>query len=315
MNTKRLMHKFGRSDFWGSKFYRLLIYVLLFDLAFVFLFPFFYMVITSLKTASDLMDSSIMWIPKEIEWKNYRNAYFALQYGRTVFNSAIVASLSILGHLASCSLAAYAFARYSFKGRDALFLIVLLSIVVPTQVIIVPMYIQFSKLNWLGSYLPLIIPTFFGFGLKGALFIFIFRQFFVGLPPDLENAARIDGCGGFRTYWRIILPISKAAILVVSVLAMVWHWNDYFEPSLYLTKPKRWLVPQMLPAMYDRMLSMGLDDMDEFLDTQVIEEGMIIFNEGVVLAGTFLVVLPILIPYFFVHRYFQESIARTGLTE
>jgi multiple sugar transport system permease protein len=315
VNTKRIAQKLGRADFWSGKFFRLLIYILLFDLAFVFLFPFLYMVITSLKSSSDLMDTSILWIPKEIEWKNYRNAYYALQYGRSVFNSAIVTSLSIFGHLASCSLAAYAFARYSFKGRDALFLLVLLSIIVPAQVIIVPLYIQFSKLDWLGTYLPLVVPTFFGFGLKGALFIFIFRQFFVGLPPDLENAARIDGCGGFRTYLRIILPISKAAILVVSVLAMVWHWNDYFEPNLYLTKPKLWLVPQMLPAMYDRMLSMGLDDMSEFLDAEVIDEGMIIFNEAVVLAGTFLVILPIMIPYFFVHKYFQESIARTGLTE
>jgi len=303
---KLLKAKVGKKGYWTRSVYNLFVYVLLFDLGFVFLFPFLHMIVTSLKSPDDLIDTTVRWIPKMLFWRNYVTAADALNYFTYFKNSVLVTVLCIVGHILACSFIAYGFARFNFKGRDLLFMFVIITLLVPPQVIIMPLYIQYSKFRWMNTYLPLIMPTFFGFGLRGGLFIFIFRQFFLGLPKELENAALIDGCGFMRTYWRIILPISKSAILVSSVLSMIWHWNDSFEPVIYLSSPKKWLLPIVLPQMYETLKSMQIGDL-------MLEP--IFFNEGVVMAGTFLVLFPLLVVYLILQHQFVEGIERTGLVE
>ncbi|AEE95250.1 carbohydrate ABC transporter permease [Mahella australiensis] len=298
--STRLLEAAKSRSFWSNIIFQIAIYILLLDFAFVFLFPFIYMIITSLKSPTDLLDMAIRWIPKSLYLDNYSMATLALNYWTYLKNSIFVTVLSIVGNILSCSFVAYGFARCKFRGRDMLFLVVLLTLIIPPQTIVVPLFIQYSRMNWINTYLPLIIPTFFGMGLRGGLFVFIFRQFFRGLPYELEDAARIDGCSSFRIYWNIIMPISKPAILVSAILSMVWHWNDYFEPSIYLMSPEKGLLPMILPQMGFNLGQIGYETVEKF-------------NAAVVMAGTFLVVLPLLIVYIILQRQFMEGIERTGL--
>jgi multiple sugar transport system permease protein len=289
----------------GSLVYRLMVYILLFGVAYVFIFPFLYMIVTSLKSPVDLADFTINWVPSTLHWTNYKLAAEVLDYPIHFRNSILITAFSVFGHIVSCSFIGYGFARYQFPGKKILFGLVILSIIVPIQTLIVPMYIMYSNLEWVDSFLPLILPTFFGFGLRGGLYIFIFRQFFLGLPRELEEAAKIDGCNFFRIFWNIVLPISRPAILVSAVLGMVWHWNDYFEPSIYLHSQNMLPLPSVLPSLYE---------MFEMIENEAeLLEEILQFNDAVIMASTFLVVLPVLIIYSVLQRYFVQGVERTGL--
>lgn len=298
----------SRTSVW---FIRIVAYFLLFDVAFVFLYPFLNMLASSVMSMEDLNNISVKWIPTSLHFKNYQYAFQQLGsanplgYWGCLLNSLWLVLWTTAGHLISCSMVAYALSRYRYRGQKLMFALVLLTIIVPIQSIIVPQYIVYSNLHIVEGVLPLIVPTFFGFGLKGGLFVFIFRQFFLGLPAELEEAARIDGCGAFGTYVRIILPTSRTAILVVSVLSIVWHWNDYFEPSLYLRDQSDFLLPQMLPNIYDNMVKASTD--------VTMMESQHMYTLGVAMAATTLVILPIFIMYMFLQRRFMEGIERTGI--
>jgi len=286
---------------------RFFYYLVLCSLSFVFLYPFITMIVTSFMSDSDLINITVKWLPSGLGWSNYKIAIQQLGYQRYVINSLIIATLSTVGHVISCSFIGYGFARYEFKLKGVCFAIVILSMLVPVQTVIFPLYIQYSKMGWLDSYLPLIVPTFFGYGLNGAFFIFLFRQFFQGLPKEMEEAARIDGCGAFRTFFKIMLPMSRSSILVATVLSFVWHWNDYFEPNIYLTSPWKGVLPSRLPGLY------ALLDTEEAMDL-VMEEGGFTFNKAMLMAGTFMVILPVLIVYAFLQKKFMEGVERSGLT-
>ena len=288
---------------------RFMLYLILCGLSFVFLYPFIFMLVTSFKSYDDIMNVTIKWIPREFSPGNWKIAFETLNVKTTFFNSLFVCSFCVLGHLLSCSFVAYGFTRFEFKGRGALFLVVVFSIIVPVQTISVPLYMLYSRLNWVDSYLPLIVPTFLGMGLQGGLIIFIFRQFYVRLPKSLEEAAYIDGCNEYTTFFRIILPTASPTILVSFVLSMVWHWNDYFEPGIYISQEKRFLMPQLLPSMYSffENLMKATSQQDLELATR--------YHEGVVIAGTAICILPLLIMYISVQHKFMESIGRTGIVE
>ncbi len=287
---------------------RLLFYLVVFDLAFVFLYPFITVIADSLKTDNDIVNITVKWLPSSPEWNNYVVAWKRLRYLKYFKNSAIVCGTATLGHVFSCSFAGYAFARYQFRFKNLLFGIVVLAMLVPAQVLIFPLYMQFSNWGWTNTYLPLAVPTFFGFGLSGGFFIFLFRQFFSGLPYEIEEAARIDGCGPFMTYFRIMLPIAKSSVLVAVVLSVVWHWNDYFEPGVYVTNIDKMLLPSRLPVLY------SLLNAEQFDPIQVNELDSIIFNEAMLMAATFLVILPVLIVYSILQKKFMEGVERSGLT-
>lgn len=287
-------------------------YLFLLDMAFVFGFPFLYMIVTSVKNAKDLYDFTVNWIPRSVEFRNYILAYRILQYPVFFKNSFIITTMTTIGHLLSCSFIGYGFARYNFKGKNIFFSIAILSIIIPIQTIIVPQYMIFSNFNWLNTYLPMIIPTFSGYGLKGGLFIFIFRQYYLGLPTALEDAAKIDGCNYLRTYWNIVLPIAKSAFMVTSVLSLVWHWNDFYEPSIYISLPNLYTLPSRLNAIVARVNQPTRGELFAKI-TQIDAESAI--NNAVLMAGTFMVTLPILLSFMFLQKQFMQGIERTGLVE
>lgn len=290
---------------------RFSVYILLINLAFVFLYPFLYMVITSLKSNVDLNDYTVNWIPRTLKYENYIIAYDLLNYKRYFRNSIIITFSATLGHLLSCSFIGYGFARYNYPAKNILFLLVIVSFIVPVQTIIIPLYMTYTNLNWLDTYLPLIVPTFFGYGLKGALFIFLFRQFYTGLPKELEDAAKIDGCGFLSTYWRIIVPIARSAFLVAIVLSVVWHWNDFYEPAIYISKS----TMQLLPSRINHLISIVNAPPEELFELLELEEGEDTLNNAVIMAGTFLIILPVLIVFSILQKQFMQGIERTGIKE
>ncbi|HOJ10111.1 MAG TPA: carbohydrate ABC transporter permease [Clostridiales bacterium] len=299
----------------SDRVFRIGTYILLFDLAFVFLFPFFYMIVTSLKTNADLYNFTVNWVPRTVKIQNYVIAFRALDYIKYLKNSLILTLLGTAGHILACSFIGYGFARYDFPGKTLLFSIVILSLIVPVQTIIIPQYMIFCNLKWLNTYLPMIVPTFFGYGLKGGLFIFIFRQFYLGLPKALEDAAKIDGCGFFRTYWNIVLPVAQSALLVTLVLSLVWHWNDFYEPSIYISKMMKTPLPSRLNELVNLVNTPPSEEIfDSLIELEAMEEEMAI-NNAVLMAGTFLVVIPVMTAFAFLQSKFMQGIERTGLVE
>ena len=284
-------------------------YLILIGLAFIFLHPFIYLIVSSVKSYNDINNSLIKWIPQEITLSNWSVAWEALNANRTIFNSIFVTLVATFGHLLTTSMAGYGLARYKFKGQKLLFVLLLLMIIVPTQTLIVPIYMLYSKLGWVGSYLPLIIPTFLGMGLKGVIHIFLFRQFFIKLSPSLEEAAALDGCGPFKTFFRIIIPNAQSPLLVCFILSIVWHWNDFFEPGIYLTSTKDYLLPQMLPTLYSLFQSISQASSAEAVQLALT------YHEGVVMAATLICVIPLMIVYFIFQRQFMQGIERTGMVE
>ncbi len=300
--------KFHFSKKWAKAvILRVGIYLVLFDLAFVFLYPFITMIIDALKSEEDLINTTVTWIPTSIHWQNFVDAFKRLDYLAFLKNSVIVALVATIGHVISCSFIGYGFARYRFRGKGILFGGVILSMLVPIQVLIFPLYMNFANWHWVDSYLPLTVPTFLGFGLRGGFYIFLFRQFMMSLPYEMEEAAKIDGCGPLRTFVKIILPMSRSSMLVCTVLSIVWHWNDYFEPRIYLNSYTLAMLPSKLEPLYAALNKVTSESEDA-------AEGAVIINQAMCMAATFLVVLPLLIAYTFVQKKFMEGVERSGLT-
>lgn len=294
----------------GSHILRLICYALLIDMVFVFLYPFFYMLVTSVKTYDDITNLAIKWIPSTLNFKNYQLAAESLRLSTSLLNSILVTALSMLGHLLSCSFIGYGFARFQFPFKKVLFFGVILSIIIPVQTLIIPLNKLFTAFGMVDTFLPLIVPTFFGFGLRGGLFVFLFCQYFLRFPASLEEAALIDGCGRVRSFFKIALPSAGPIIVVCLVLSMVWHWNDYFEPAVYLSaNAGTALLPQMLPVMYTIIQSMETATSEWQMDLKFL------YHEGVAMAGTVISMAPLLIVYAFLQRRFMEGIERSGLVE
>lgn len=292
---------------WGRRlqrwFFLALVYLLLIDIAFAFLMPVIYMASTSLMTVQDFLDPGVYWIPRSVYWDNLTLAFQSMDYLVGLRNSVTIVFFATLGQIISCSLAGYGFARFRFPGRDLLFMFVLFTFIVPPQTIIVPLFILYRELGWIDTFLPFTVPAFFSHGLRGSLLVLIFRQFFKRQPYELEEAAAIDGCSPLRTFGQIMLPLARPALLVVFLFSLVWHWNDYYEPMMYLMKPQNFTVPLRLS-----ILQQGLQ---ELTGGQAGE----LFNEPLMMAACFLVVLPPLFLYMLTQRFFVESIERTGLVD
>lgn len=292
---------------------RTFMYLLVIGLAFVFLYPFLYMVTTSMMSNMDLNSTSVHWIPTAVKFENYAIALDLLKATKYMQNSLLVTTAASFGHLIACSFIGYGFARYRFPLRNVLFACVMISFIVPTQTLIVPLYLTYSHLHWLDTYIPLILPTFFGFGLRGALYVFLFRQFFLTVPRSLEEAARIDGCGFLATYWRIVFPLAKATLVVALVLSVVWHWNDFYEPGLYVTSAAKGFLPPRLSAIIAATNALP-EEQAELLQGLGLEDGEDTLNNAVVMAGAVFVSAPVLLFFAFAQRQFMQGIERSGIT-
>lgn len=272
------------------------LYFLLIDGAFIFLLPILYMLIISFFTPEDLLDSSIRWIPVHFHWENYLEAFRMTHYPKSVLITMIVTVAAIFGQTIFCSLAGYALARLNFPGKKWLFGAVLLILVIPAQAMILPNYIYFSRLQLIRSLWPLILPELLGNGLYGALFVFVFRQVFMGVPKDLEDAAAIDGAGIIKTFRLIIAPVVKTAYITVGLFSFVWHWNEYTRPLYYLDAD-------------NQTLTFALSTLFTF-DFRI---GRTVASEAVQGAGVILVMAPVILIYILVQKYFVQGVQMTGI--
>lgn len=281
-----------------KKIGKIVIYILLIELAFVFLYPLVYMAVNSLKFQTDLLDLNSKWLLHAVNWENYRQAYEELSYRSSFVTSIVVTVLCTIGHVCSCSLIAYGLTRFEFRGRKLVFAGVILTILVPPQILQIPLYIQYAKMGWIGSILPMVIPSFLGGGLNGGLFIFIFMQFFKGIPKTYEEAAKLEGAGQIYIFTKIFMPICKSAIAVVTTLSVIWHWSDIFESVAYLNGTTKTLMQQLssFPAyMYENITAEGIS------------------ISPVELAACVLTLLPILIFLMFMQKKFIRGAQDSGL--
>ncbi len=223
---------------WGIKRARAIQTVLthgvLIACGFLVLFPFFWMLSTSLKPPQQVKAFPPIWIPSPFVWSNYVRAVtiFPIPFYIFIWNSVYMSLLITVGTLLSNPIVAFAFARLRFRGSRVLFLVVLATMMLPGQVTMIPLFIMFSKLEWVNSYKPLIVPAFFG----NAYFIFLLRQFFATIPREMDDAAKIDGCGILGLFFRIILPMSKPALGISAIFTFTWAWNDFMGPLIYISE-------------------------------------------------------------------------------
>ncbi len=288
--------------------------VIIFGLSFVILYPILYMISTSLRPQVEMNDPSVMWIPKTIRLENFVEVWNAIDYPNTLWNTLVLNIVSSVLQVGTCALTGYGFARFKFKGKNFFFALVLLQIIVPVQIILIPQYSQFryfdifglfnaltgSTLNLVDTNLSMYIPALMCNGIRAGLFIYLFRQFFRGLPKELEDAAYLDGCGPFKTFISVMIPNAASSFLTVFIFSIVWYWNDYYVSSMYFTKANT--------------ISLKIDGIGNIVSMYLTGEiGMasdfIVWME----AGCLLAITPIVIMYIFLQKYFTEGIARAGL--
>ncbi len=264
-------------------------YIVLCFLAVVLALPLFWLVTTSLKTGGQTFLMPPKWIPDPFVWSNYSDAFRAVAFHEYFWNTIRIVFFATTGALLTASLAAFAFARLRFPLRGPLFIMVLSTIMLPSIVTLIPTFIVFRTLGWIDTFLPLIVPLWFG---GGAFNIFLFRQFFMTIPLELDEAARIDGASNFRIYWGIILPLSKPVIATIAVFAFIHNWNDFFEPLIYLQSPENWTM------------AIGLRGFRDLYSTQW----------NLMMAASTAMIMPLLVLFFFAQRYFVSGIQMSGLT-
>lgn len=267
--------------------HHLLIHIILLAGVTVMLIPLIWMLSSSLKPVSDLYLFPPKWIPNPVQWHNYAEAVTAIPFLRYLGNTVVVTTFAIAGKVLSVSLVAFAFARLRWWGRDVLFLIMLSTLMLPPQVTLIPQFILFKQLGWIDTFLPLIVPDFFG----GPFLTFLMRQFYMTIPRDLDDAARIDGCSSFGVYWRIILPQSAPAIAAVVILVFNSTWNDFLTPLIYLQSREHFT------------LALGLR----------LFQGEASTSWHLLMAASLLTMLPVLIIFFTAQRYFIQGIVFTGV--
>jgi multiple sugar transport system permease protein len=274
-------HSRGRASRW-------LLYAVLILLAVMMLFPFLWLVSSSLKSQLEIFAYPPQWFPNPPIWQNYVEAMTFRPFPIYLKNSLIIATLNVIAVVSSSSLCAYGFARIRFRGREFWFAIVIATLLLPSIVTLVPQFIIFTRLGWVDTILPLTVPLFFG---GGAFNIFLLRQFFRTIPEELADAARIDGCSEFGIYWRIMLPLSRPALVTVAIFTFLASWNDLIGPLVYLRSPETFTV------------AIGLAQF----------RGAMTTRWDLQMAAATVMVLPVVILFFFAQRYFIKGIVMTGL--
>lgn len=265
---------------------RVLLYIVLILIAVIMVVPFLWMLSTSLKTQYDAVKIPPVWIPDPPQWENYVRLFTEQPMFQFMLNTIKIVFFVVLGQLFFSSLAAYSFARISFKGRNVVFFFYIATLMVPGQVTMIPTYLMFAKAGLTDNHLALILPAFFS-----AFGVFLLRQFFMSLPRELEEAAEIDGCNPFMTYWRIMLPLVVPAMLTLGVFTLMNTWNDYMGPLIYLSSPEKYTM------------TLGI----------AYFKGVYTTQWNLVMAGSIVSVMPILIAYLCAQKYFIEGIAFSGV--
>lgn len=267
--------------------YRLLLYLAVGIGGFIFAVPFYWMIRTAFMPAWQIYIFPPQWIPAELHPENFQAPFEVFPFARWFVNSAIVATVSPLGAVLSSAVVAFSFARLRTPFRDAIFVVVLATMILPEHVRLIPTYLLFVKLKWVGTFLPLIVPKWFA----PAFHVFLLRQFFMTIPKEIDDAALIDGCSPIALLLRIHLPLSLPALGVVAIYQFTWDWNDFLYPLIYLHGVKRFTV------------AVGLR----------LFQGQLATNMQAMMAAALLAVLPTIVIFFFAQRYFVQGIVVSGV--
>ncbi len=251
------------------------------------LFPFIWMLSTSLKKESHAFIFPPKLIPDPILFDNYKRVWEEVPFASGLLNSLYITVIVTVGTLFFCSLAAYAFAKLRFKGRDIIFAVLLLTMMIPKQVMIIPQFIMFSEINWIDKHVTLILPPM----LVNAFAVFMLRQFFLSIPNALKEAAAIDGANPFRIYWKIMLPQTKPALASIAIFTVLAVWNDFLTPFIYLISPEKFTLPLVLQYL----------------------RGFFSSKWTILMAASSMAIVPVLIVYAFAQKYFIEGITLSGL--
>jgi len=266
---------------------RLVLYGIVLAGAITYAMPFVWMLSTAVKPGYQVYLIPPVWFPETYQWSNFWVPWGNLPFAQFYANTSLVTFFSVTGTLVSSSLVAFAFARMRFRGRDRLFLLVLSTMMLPNQVTLVPLYLLFTKLGWINSLLPLIVPHWFG----SAFHIFLLRQYMMSIPLELDDAARIDGASWIDIYWRITVPLARPAMGVVSIFAFTASWNDYLYPLIYLNETKNFTIALGLPLLSSRYVT-------------EIQQTM---------AQTVLAILPLILVFFLAQRYYIQGVVVSGV--
>ena len=276
------------NHFWSQ----VAVYTLAILTALAFSLPFFWTVTSSLKTAAEIRQVPPTFIPQDVRWANYSDVFRIAPFAKFIWNTAVITSLAMIGQIISAAAVAFGFTRFRFPGRDWLFFVVLSTMMLPWQVTIVPQFLLFRYLGWINTFMPLIIPSFFG---GGAFFIFLLRQFFMTIPRDLDEAAKLDGASSVRIFWNIILPLSGPALATVAIFSFLQHWNEFIGPLIFLNTQDKFT------------LSIGL----RYFMVNPFENDEP--REAILMAASLIVALPSLVLFFVAQKYFVRGIVTTGL--
>jgi multiple sugar transport system permease protein len=267
--------------------HRVLVYVLLVSLATIFMLPFLWMVSTSLKLQDEVFTYPPAFLPSSFEWRNYIDGWTLLPFTTFLKNTMIVTTAAVVGNLVSCSLVAYGFARLQARGKNFLFLLLLATLMIPREVTIVPRFILFSEIGLVNTLWPLFLPAWTGY----AFFIFLLRQFFLTIPRDLDDAARLDGASHLRILIDVIIPLSKPALGTVTIFSFIGNWTNLLEPLIYIRSTE----------LYTLALGLNLFRGQNF--TQ--------FN--LLMAVSIITLIPVLVVFFFAQRMFIRGVTLTGI--
>ncbi len=301
-----------------SVLYSIFRLIILLAVSYIIIYPLLYMLSSALKTASAFQDPGVLWIPKVLTSENFKNAIEAMNFKNALFSTLRLEVVSAVIETAACAVTAYGLARFNFPGKKLITVMLVFLIVVPSQMLVIPMTVNFSQLDFFGILKALgtvtgkelrpnildtswcfYLPSLFSVGLRSGILIYIYHQFFLGLPKELEEAAWIDGSAPPRTFLCIALPSSTVAVITVFVLSLVWHWNDYYLAVMYTSE--------------NFPLAVSLASLPQKLSLLGIWPGNILNTTGV-MAGCVMFVTPILLFYLILQRKFIKSIDRVGIT-
>jgi len=308
---KRVLYKIS------GTIWKLARFCIIFGLCFVLLYPLLYTMSMAFRPYEQILDPSVVWIPRSLTFDNITKAMDFMNYGVSLLNTVLISVVSSVLLVASCSLVGYGFARFRFKGRNIFFGLVLFTIVVPPQTTLIPLFLGFSDFdffyagqipklfggkavtaNLINSLWTMYLPAIFASGLRSGLFIYIFRQFYSGLPRELEDAAAVDGCGPMHTFLKVMVPLSSASFITVFLFSYVWYWNDYYYSSMFFLNGNT--VSLALSSLSSKLIA----------DFGTYDPYRFIVNMQ---AGSLLLIFPPLLIYILFQRYFTESIEKTGI--
>lgn len=260
----------------------------------IFMFPFIWTILSSLKRGAELFRFPPTWFPESPQFQNYPRVFEIVPWSTWMWNSTLVATVSTFGAVLTAALVGYSFARFRYPGRNLLFLVTLSTMMLPVEVTLIPLYLMFAKIGWMDSYKPLMVPSFFG---GGAFLIFLMRQFFMSIPIDLDEAARIDGAGYLRIFWQILMPLSVPVTATAAVLTFMAEWNSFLYPFIFLnTKTKYTLA---IGIRYFQEVAAATTDTEP--------------RQHLLMAASVMMTMPIILMFFLAQRYLVQGIVMSGI--